>query len=156
MLAGWQAALDLERSERKVVESIRAALGPGPNATTAVPLRLDDITPSPNKGDNDDQASSEHDSGRDDMAPDLTDLSQGHPQHPPWWLSDPIMAPLLQRASALGLPSEGGTVLLERAAVQHLLRSHPDASVRRAVYEQGVEPRKRALLRLKRALAEVR
>ena len=78
----------------------------------------------------------------------------GVPSPSPWWEEDPLLQPLLQRAAALGLPP--GTVLLERTSVQHLLRSHPEAAVRRAVYEAGVVPRKRALMQHRAQIATIR
>ena len=78
----------------------------------------------------------------------------GAPSPTSWWEQDPLLQPLLQRAATLGLPL--GTVLLERTSVQHLLRNHPDVSVRRAVYEAGLVPRKQALMQLRAQIATIR
>ena len=147
---------ELEDRERRVVESIRLALGPGPKATMACLMRLDEVVPFLVK-ENQERQDLEGQLGLSIESQGEDHSQSNYESKKDWWHSDPILAPLLKRASALGLDAGNDTViLLERAAIQHVLRSHQDASVRKAVYKRGVEPRKLTLLRLRRELAEVR
>ncbi len=145
---------ELAMEERRIVAEIRSALGPGRRATTVSTLNLEDL---------------DCWDARTEPLPTATAASsdqereaQWHLESPPTtsaslfqrWSKDPLLQALLGRAAELGLPP--GHILLERAALQHLLRNHPSRALRREVYIKGVLPRKEALLRLRADLAFIR
>ena len=70
------------------------------------------------------------------------------------WECDPMLQPLLKRSQALGAPP--GALLLDLAAVQRILRYHPHAGLRKAVYVAGLLPCKVLMLRVRQKLASVR
>lgn len=70
------------------------------------------------------------------------------------WERDPMLQPLLERSHALGAPP--GSLLLDLPTVQRLMRYHPHAGLRKAVYVAGLLPRKVLMLRVRQRLASVR
>lgn len=70
------------------------------------------------------------------------------------WECDLMLQPLLERSQAMGAPP--GALLLDLPAVQRLLRYHPHAGLRKAVYVAGLLPRKVLMLRVRQRLASVR